>query len=58
MPLSTMENDVGAYGLLLGKVVQNRNGIVYGVQAESGNVSACNKTIIVKNLTGMSAERE
>jgi len=44
--------NVGPYNLLLGKIVQNGNSIVYAIEPESGNYSALNKNIVINNLTG------
>jgi len=39
--------NVGVYSLLLGKIVQNGNGIVYAIEPESGNYSVRNKILLL-----------
>ena len=42
--------NVGAYSLLIGKIVQNGNGRVYAIEPESNNYSALNKNIVLNKL--------
>jgi len=43
--------NVGAYSLLIGKMVQNGNGRVYAIEPESSNYSALNRNIVLNELT-------
>ena len=42
--------NVGAYSLLIGKMLQGGNGIVYAIEPESNNYSALNRNIILNQL--------
>ena len=43
--------NVGAYSLLIGKIVQSGNGRVYAIEPESNNYSALNRNIVLNQLT-------
>lgn len=43
--------NVGAYSLLIGKILQGGDGTVYAIEPESNNFSALNKNIILNQLT-------
>ena len=46
-----MVYDVGAYSLLLGKVVSNGAGVIYSSEPEALNCSALNENIVLNGLT-------
>ena len=43
--------NVGAYSLLIGKILENGNGSVYAIEPESKNYAALNRNIILNQLT-------
>ena len=43
--------NVGAYSLLIGKIVQKGNGREYAIELESNNYSALNRNIVLNQLT-------